>query len=112
MPDVAVKFGRAQAHRFSLKGEPIVPLAAAARRLRDAPSRPLCRPRFLMKGPALSIIRLDSSPTTALLTQALDDRVTHRQGLQADLREFLATGHGLEVHYQPLVGISSGQVEG
>ena len=46
-----------------------------------------------------------------VFTQALDDRTINRQTLQADLRRALATGVGFEVHYQPLVGTSSGQVE-
>jgi len=47
-----------------------------------------------------------------IFTQALDDSVTHRQGLQADLRDALSTEIGLEVHFQPLVNVVSGQVEG
>ena len=31
--------------------------------------------------------------------------------MQSDLRKTLATGRGLEVHYQPLVDVASGQVE-
>jgi diguanylate cyclase (GGDEF)-like protein/PAS domain S-box-containing protein len=47
-----------------------------------------------------------------IFTQALDDRVNYRHTLQADLRDALATGIGLEIHYQPIIGISSGEVEG
>ena len=47
-----------------------------------------------------------------IFTQALDDRVSHRQSLQADLREALAAATGLEVHYQPLLDIPSGKVIG
>jgi diguanylate cyclase (GGDEF)-like protein/PAS domain S-box-containing protein len=47
-----------------------------------------------------------------VFTQALDERVTHRHAIQADLRDALATGDGLEIHYQPIVGIASGEVEG
>jgi EAL domain-containing protein (putative c-di-GMP-specific phosphodiesterase class I) len=45
-------------------------------------------------------------------TQALDDRVTHRHSLQAELGNALATETGLEIHYQPIVSISSGEAEG
>jgi len=45
-------------------------------------------------------------------THALDDRLNHRQRLQRDLRDALVAGAGLEVYYQPIVGISSGEVEG
>ncbi len=38
--------------------------------------------------------------------------IRRRQKLEADLREALATGKGLEVHYQPLISMESGQVEG
>jgi diguanylate cyclase (GGDEF)-like protein/PAS domain S-box-containing protein len=47
-----------------------------------------------------------------IFTQALDDRVNNRHALQADLRDALATEKGLEIHYQPIIGISSGEVEG
>jgi diguanylate cyclase len=47
-----------------------------------------------------------------IFTQALNDRVNYRHTLQADLRDALATGIGLEIHYQPIIGISSGEVEG
>lgn len=47
-----------------------------------------------------------------VFTQALDDRVNDRYSLQADLRDALATESGLEVYYQTIVGISSGEVEG
>ena len=47
-----------------------------------------------------------------IFTQALDDRVTHRQGLHQDLRDALSTEIGLGVHFQPLVSIVTGQVEG
>jgi diguanylate cyclase (GGDEF)-like protein/PAS domain S-box-containing protein len=47
-----------------------------------------------------------------IFTQALDERVSHRHAMQVDLRDALATGKGLEVHYQPIVGIASGEVEG
>jgi diguanylate cyclase len=47
-----------------------------------------------------------------VFTQALGDRISHRHVLQADLADALATGIGLEVHYQPIVGISTGEVEG
>jgi diguanylate cyclase (GGDEF)-like protein/PAS domain S-box-containing protein len=47
-----------------------------------------------------------------IFTEALDDRVNNRHALQADLRDALATEKGLEIHYQPIIGISSGEVEG
>ncbi len=47
-----------------------------------------------------------------IFTEALDDRAKHRQAIQADLRDALATGSGLEVHYQPMMDISSGEIEG
>jgi diguanylate cyclase (GGDEF)-like protein/PAS domain S-box-containing protein len=47
-----------------------------------------------------------------IFAQALDERLHHRQSLQSALRDALATGTGLEVYYQPIVGISSGEVEG
>lgn len=47
-----------------------------------------------------------------VFTQALDERVSSRHSLQAELGEALATGAGLELYYQPIVGISSGAVEG
>jgi diguanylate cyclase (GGDEF)-like protein/PAS domain S-box-containing protein len=42
----------------------------------------------------------------------LDVNIRRRQRTEADLREALATGIGLEVHYQPIVGMASGMVEG
>ncbi len=47
-----------------------------------------------------------------IFTHTLDDRVANRHHLQVDLREALATGVGLEVYYQPIMGIASGTVEG
>jgi EAL domain-containing protein (putative c-di-GMP-specific phosphodiesterase class I) len=47
-----------------------------------------------------------------IFTQVLNDRVSYRHTLQADLRDALATRVGLEIHYQPIIGISSGEVEG
>ena len=47
-----------------------------------------------------------------IFTKALDDRINDRQMLQADLRDALVRGTELEVHYQKIVGISSGEVEG
>ena len=47
-----------------------------------------------------------------IFAHALDERLNHRQRLHGELREALATGAGLEVYYQPIVGISSGEVEG
>lgn len=47
-----------------------------------------------------------------IFTEELDVSIRQRQRLEADLRQALATGTGLEVHYQPIVGIESGAVEG
>jgi predicted signal transduction protein with EAL and GGDEF domain len=47
-----------------------------------------------------------------IFTQVLNDRVSYRHTLQTDLRDALATRVGLEIHYQPIIGISSGEVEG
>jgi predicted signal transduction protein with EAL and GGDEF domain len=47
-----------------------------------------------------------------IFTAELDVGRRHRQRLEADLREALATGVGLEVHYQPLMGMVSRRVEG
>jgi diguanylate cyclase (GGDEF)-like protein/PAS domain S-box-containing protein len=47
-----------------------------------------------------------------IFTQALDERINSRHILQADLGHALATGIGLEVFYQPIIGIASGAVEG
>jgi diguanylate cyclase (GGDEF)-like protein/PAS domain S-box-containing protein len=45
-------------------------------------------------------------------TAELDVSIRHRQRLEADLREALRTGAGLELHYQPLAGMASGRIEG
>lgn len=47
-----------------------------------------------------------------IFTEELDVSIRRRQRLEADLRQALATGAGLEVHYQPIVGMESGKVEG
>lgn len=47
-----------------------------------------------------------------IFTEDLDVSIRQRQRLEADLREALATGTGLEIHYQPIVGMESGQTEG
>jgi diguanylate cyclase (GGDEF)-like protein len=47
-----------------------------------------------------------------IFSAELDKRVTERHSLLADLRLALATGAGLEVHYQPIFDISSGLVQG
>lgn len=47
-----------------------------------------------------------------VFTLELDESTRRRQRMAADLRVALDTGVGLEVHYQPIVGLLSGQVEG
>lgn len=47
-----------------------------------------------------------------LFSQDLDQRVTHRHRLNADLRDALDSGTGLRLVYQPLVDIGSGAVVG
>jgi diguanylate cyclase (GGDEF)-like protein/PAS domain S-box-containing protein len=47
-----------------------------------------------------------------MFTRGLDDSVRKREQLQIDLRRALATQSGLELHYQPLLNIASGEVEG
>lgn len=47
-----------------------------------------------------------------VFTTELDESTRRRQRLVVDLRDALDTGVGLEVHYQPIVGLASGQVEG
>lgn len=47
-----------------------------------------------------------------IFTEEMDVNIRRRQRLEADLRQALVTGAGLEVHYQPLVGMESGEVEG
>ncbi|MGZ5398309.1 MAG: putative bifunctional diguanylate cyclase/phosphodiesterase, partial [Mycobacterium sp.] len=63
-------------------------------------------------GVALDQAKNEGRGCFRIFTQALDDRLSHRQSLQADLRESLANGTELEVHYQPLLDIASGQVAG
>jgi diguanylate cyclase (GGDEF)-like protein len=45
-------------------------------------------------------------------TDSMDETVQLRAGLEADLREALATGTGLSVHYQPLVDSTARKVIG
>jgi diguanylate cyclase (GGDEF)-like protein/PAS domain S-box-containing protein len=59
---------------------------------------------------ALSQAKSECRGSFRIFTQALGDRVSDRQSLQADLREALETGTGLELHYQPLLDIASGQI--
>lgn len=47
-----------------------------------------------------------------IFTEGMDVSIRSRQRLEADLRQALVTGDGLEVHYQPLVGMESGEIEG
>jgi EAL domain-containing protein (putative c-di-GMP-specific phosphodiesterase class I) len=45
-------------------------------------------------------------------TESMDETVQLRAGLEADLREALATGEGLSVHYQPLIDSTRRKVTG
>ncbi len=45
-------------------------------------------------------------------TSALDKQISHNRRLEADLRQSLATGTGLEVYYQPLIEVSGGTLAG
>jgi diguanylate cyclase (GGDEF)-like protein/PAS domain S-box-containing protein len=76
-------------------------------------------------GPGISQIELQRRADVALyqaksegrgcshvFSLELDVKIQLRQKLEADLREALATGVGLEVHYQPIIGMESGLVEG
>ena len=47
-----------------------------------------------------------------IFTQSLDDRMSRRLGLQADLQEAFATGIGLDVHFQPIVNLQSRKIDG
>ncbi|MCW6512363.1 putative bifunctional diguanylate cyclase/phosphodiesterase [Lichenifustis flavocetrariae] len=47
-----------------------------------------------------------------IYTDELDRRFKHRRSTEADLRDALADGTGIEVYYQPLVVIQSGEVIG
>jgi diguanylate cyclase (GGDEF)-like protein/PAS domain S-box-containing protein len=47
-----------------------------------------------------------------IFTPALDERVRRQQALQTELRYALASGSGLDLYYQPIVCIGTGQVEG
>ena len=53
----------------------------------------------------------DGRGCARIFTDALDQAVRHSQVFEAELREALATV-GLELHYQPLVSLVTGQVEG
>ncbi|WP_084396607.1 putative bifunctional diguanylate cyclase/phosphodiesterase [Henriciella aquimarina] len=45
-------------------------------------------------------------------TKALDEKIQHLRKLESDLREALATGTGLEVHYQPLFSTAGERLSG
>jgi diguanylate cyclase (GGDEF)-like protein len=47
-----------------------------------------------------------------IFTAELDNSIRSRQRREVDLRKALSSGVGFEIHYQPLVGIASRQVEG
>lgn len=61
---------------------------------------------------ALYQAKSDGRGCSRTYTAGLDVTIRRRQRTEADLREALATGIGLQVHYQPIVGIASGKVEG
>jgi diguanylate cyclase (GGDEF)-like protein/PAS domain S-box-containing protein len=61
---------------------------------------------------ALYQAKSEGRSCSRIFTQALDDRIHHRHNLEVELRDAIKTGIGLEVYYQPIVRISSGEVEG
>jgi diguanylate cyclase (GGDEF)-like protein/PAS domain S-box-containing protein len=63
-------------------------------------------------GVALSQAKADGRSRWCAYSDEFDRKYRHRQSTEADLREALVTGTGIEVHYQPLATISSGEVIG
>ena len=61
---------------------------------------------------ALYQAKNDGRGCSRIYTAELDVNIRRRQRMEADLRNALATGVGLEVHYQPIAGLASGQIEG
>lgn len=61
---------------------------------------------------ALYQAKNDGRGRSRIYTAELDVNIRRRQLMEADLRDALATGVGLVVHYQPIVCLASGQIVG
>ncbi|WP_076070954.1 putative bifunctional diguanylate cyclase/phosphodiesterase [Sphingomonas montana] len=61
---------------------------------------------------ALHQAKADGRGRWCAYSDELDRRFRHRRSTESDLREALTTGAGIEVYYQPLVSIASGEVTG
>lgn len=61
---------------------------------------------------ALHQAKADGRGCWCVYSDELDRRFRHRQATEADLREALVAGTGIEIYYQPLVTIASGDVMG
>jgi diguanylate cyclase (GGDEF)-like protein/PAS domain S-box-containing protein len=63
-------------------------------------------------GLALNQAKADGRGRWCAYSDEFDRMIRHRQSTEADLREALVTETAIEVHYQPLATISSGEVIG
>jgi diguanylate cyclase (GGDEF)-like protein/PAS domain S-box-containing protein len=61
---------------------------------------------------ALSHAKREGRGGFRIFTQALDDSASQRQALQTDLRDALSSDSGIEVHFQPLVNLTTGKADG
>lgn len=61
---------------------------------------------------ALCQAKEDGRGTWCIYTEDLDRKSKRRRLLEADLREALQNGTGIEVHYQPIAAMNSGEVTG
>jgi diguanylate cyclase (GGDEF)-like protein len=63
-------------------------------------------------GVALNQAKADGRGRWCAYSDEFDRTFRHRQSTEADLREALLTGTGIEVYYQPIATVSSGEVIG
>jgi diguanylate cyclase (GGDEF)-like protein len=63
-------------------------------------------------GVALNQAKADGRGRWCAYSDKFDRMFRHRQSTEADLREALLTGTGIEVYYQPIATVSSGEVIG
>jgi diguanylate cyclase (GGDEF)-like protein/PAS domain S-box-containing protein len=101
----------AASQAFELSGVQV--LVGASIGVAFADSEDLCQIELQRRADvALYQAKSEGRGCSRIFTAGLDVSIRRRQRLEADLRQALVTGVGLEVHYQPLVGMESGEVEG